>query len=214
MSDDTKHEYDQYANEVQQVEWEKTEQVRKLRWVEDSLRQALAEFDAEQACPTCSIAHTDGSDCQRDASQAQHVGGEHTHGMAVTADNNIPTVSDGVKRIDTKGWGVGRGVTYKTGVVAPDGVEEVTSTMLCHRCDREAEYAGYCEEHYEQWMQEVADDEQPDLVWEEPESCPHCAIRGCEGQCHEAWDEELDDLMSREELERAEREAEEGRSDH
>src|SRR5229473_3141581 len=105
QDDETRHSYNRYANEVQQVEWEKAEQVRKLRWVEDSLRQALTEYDAEQACPTCDIAHTDGSDCQRDTSQAQHVGGEHTHGMAVTADEMMPDAKRDVKPL-------GRPVTY------------------------------------------------------------------------------------------------------
>ncbi len=154
MSDETRREYDWYANEVQQLEWEKAEQARKLRWVEDSLRQALAEFDAEQAADS-EAGHHDIT-CE----QAQHHVPEHTNANAtqVAADDMVTGDVSDVKRIDTKGWGVGMG--------------------------------------------------------DEPESCPHCAIRGCEGQCREAWEEKLDDLMSHEELERAEREAEEGRDDH
>ena len=139
MDDETRREYDQYANEVQQVEWERAEQARKLRWVEDSLRQALAEFDAEQACPTCGIAHTDGSACQHDVSQAQHHVPEHTHDMAVTADNTIPTVSDDVKRIDTKGWGMGMGADHDGDHAHDEWLEELYAREELERAERETE---------------------------------------------------------------------------
>ncbi len=174
MDGDTKHEYDRYANEVQQLEWERAVQARKLRWVEDSLREALREYDAEHPEPTTST--------DTHAEQAQHVGDEHTHGMAVTADEMMPDVTHDVKPM-------GRPVTYKTGVRL-DGYEEESSTMLCYLCDREAEYHGYCEPHWEEKRNSLSEQEM---------------------QEHDAW---LDDLWDAEELERAEREAEEGRSDH
>lgn len=48
-------------------------------------------------------------------------------------------------------------VYFKTGITAPDGVEEVGSMELCALCDREAEYAdkedGFCHDH---WIEHLA----------------------------------------------------------
>ena len=121
----------------------------------------------------------------RDIVQAQNVCDEHTSPNAtqVAADPTMTGDGHAVKPL-------GRPVTYHTGVVAPDGYCEQVTTMLCWKCDQEAEYAGYCEPHYDQWLQEQA-----------------------EGEMHE-HDEWLDDLWSAEELERAQREEEERRDDH
>ncbi len=62
--------------------------------------------------------------------------------------------------------------------------------VLCWRCDEQAEYAGYCEVHYADHLQELAED---DL------------------QAHDEWVEEA---YGAEELERAMREVEEDRNDH
>ncbi len=119
MDNETRHAYDQYANEVQQLEWERAEQARKLRWVEDSLRQALAEFDAEQAADS-EAGHRDIT-CE----QAQHHVPEHTHGMAVTADNSVPTVSDDVNHDDDHAH--------------DEWLEELYAAEELERAEREAE---------------------------------------------------------------------------
>ena len=201
QDDETRHSYNRYANEVQQVEWEKTEQVRKLRWVEDSLRQALAEFDAEQACPTCSIAHTDGSDCQRDASQAQHMVPEHTHGMAVTADDTVTHDVDDVKpRVEERkepdpncGWCLRAGMVDSGGFTPWDQpIDVACACTYVNTLDTKGWGVG-------------RGLTQADLI----------DIADCvEYDQQDEWDEEWDDLMSREELERAERETEEERDDH
>src|SRR5438477_12859031 len=65
MDDDTKHQYDRYANEVQQLEWEQAEALRRARLegVEHSLREALADYDHMML---------------RDQLQVQHTVPEHT----------------------------------------------------------------------------------------------------------------------------------------
>src|SRR5229473_2855072 len=84
--------------EVQQLEWERAEQARKLRWVEDSLRQALRDYDAENVAePKIGLLNNTMPQfikkcyaaLEGNAAQAQHMVPEHTHSMAVTADNTI-----------------------------------------------------------------------------------------------------------------------------
>jgi hypothetical protein len=53
----------------------------------------------------------------------------------------------------------GRLIYYETGVVAPDGYREITSDWLCWRCDSVAEYGGFCEKHYSDFLEEQAEDE-------------------------------------------------------
>ena len=121
MDDDTKHQYDRYANEVQQLEWEQAEGLRRARleWVEDSLRSALADYDHMMLS---------------DQPQVQHTVPEHTGANA-------------------------------SQVVADDTMTRGKGDVNAYDADAE-------------------------------------------------WDQEWDDLMSREELERAQREQEEGRDDH
>src|SRR5438128_139227 len=71
---------------------------------------------------------------------------------------------------------MGRAEWTRTGIG-----DEVVCVRLCWRCDAEAEYAGYCEAHYCQHEQEMAENEL------------------------EQWDEWLEDAYSAEELERAQR---------
>lgn len=78
QDDDTKHEYNQYANEVLQLEWEQAERLK--QWVADSLWEALMDYD--QLHP-----HE-----QVNNSQVNHVGGEHTpaNALLTTASGRMP----------------------------------------------------------------------------------------------------------------------------
>ena len=53
----------------------------------------------------------------------------------------------------------GRQVTYKTGVVAPDGYAEQVTDLLCWDCDEDAVQEGYCAEHYAEHLHEREQDE-------------------------------------------------------
>jgi hypothetical protein len=53
----------------------------------------------------------------------------------------------------------GRLIYYETGVTAPDGYREVRSDWVCWNCDKEAEYGGYCEAHYNEYLDGMAEDE-------------------------------------------------------
>ena len=120
----------------------------------------------------------------RDIVQAQNMCDEHTTANAtqVAADPTMTGDSHAVKPL-------GRPVSYKSGVSSM-GYDEYIGTFLCYRCDEEAEYGGLCEEHYDQWLDEKAEEERLD---------------------YEEW---VDDLWDAEELERAQHEEEERRDDH
>jgi len=79
---ETKREYERYRLEVLQLEWEQAEALRRTRmveWVKDKLREALIDYDREQA---------------------QHHSDEHTHSMAVTADTSMTDDVGDVKPTD------------------------------------------------------------------------------------------------------------------
>jgi hypothetical protein len=50
----------------------------------------------------------------------------------------------------------------KTGIVAPDGGEEIVAVELCEGCDREAEYhvrkRAFCEAHYAEYLEKLNED--------------------------------------------------------
>ncbi len=103
--------------------------------------------------------------------QVLRMSAEHTTGIATEAADD--TLASGVHAVN--------------GRLEWHGQE---CSVLCWRCDAEAEYAGFCEAHYCDHLDELAED---DL------------------QAHDEWVEEA---YAAEELERAMREAQEARDDH
>ena len=117
MDGNTKHEYDRYANEVLQLEWERVETLRRTRleWVEDSLQQMLCEYDRVQA---------------------QQVMAEQGHSMAVTAEDMMTDVVQHVKPTDAE---LDDAEDHSEDLEHDEWLDDLWSAEELERAEREAE---------------------------------------------------------------------------
>src|SRR6266702_8859637 len=117
MDGNTKHEYDRYANEVLQLEWERAETLRRTRleWVEDSLQQMLCEYDRVQA---------------------QQVMAEQGHSMAVTAEDMMTDVVQHVKPTDAE---LDDAEDHSEDLEHDEWLDDLWSAEELERAEREAE---------------------------------------------------------------------------